>query len=76
MKEEHTFDQYAREVRKYKRLTDDILYNTQKVFLYGLSNVGVEPGASVSTGRLAGKGEGWWCVSVLCYRRSRWGGPR
>ena len=28
----------------------------------------------MATGRVAGRGECWWCVSVLCYMRSRWGG--
>ena len=31
MNEKHKFDQYSREVRKYKRLADDIQYNCQKV---------------------------------------------
>ena len=31
MKEKHNFDQYSREVRKYKRLADDIQYHCQKV---------------------------------------------
>jgi len=31
MNEKHNFDQYSREVRKYKRLADDIQYHCQKV---------------------------------------------
>lgn len=31
MTEKHNFDQYSREVRKYKRLADDIQYHCQKV---------------------------------------------
>ena len=31
MKENHTFDEYAREVRKYHRLVDEISYNCVKV---------------------------------------------
>ena len=31
LREEHSFDDYAREVRKYTKLEKDILYNSRKV---------------------------------------------
>ena len=31
LQENHSFDDYAREVRKYHKLVDDISYNSEKV---------------------------------------------
>ncbi len=31
LQENHTFDDYVREVRKYQKIYDDVSYNSQKV---------------------------------------------
>ncbi len=36
LREEHSFNEYERELKKYQRLTKDITYNTQKVVRVGM----------------------------------------
>lgn len=36
LKEEHSFNEYERELKKYQRLTKDINYNSQKIVRVGM----------------------------------------
>ncbi|XP_074662516.1 dynein axonemal heavy chain 7-like [Tubulanus polymorphus] len=39
LKESHTFEEYAKEVRKYQRLVDEITYNSRKIIRLGMFEV-------------------------------------
>ena len=38
LKESHSFEDYAREVRKYSKIEKDIMYNSRKVIRRGREN--------------------------------------